>query len=222
MDRSLEQSAQGSEMPNLAEKASTRDRWIAVYIAAISVVLAICALGGENAAKEAHSKNIEAANTWAWFQAKNMRRDALRLQIAELELLLVTHPEFDENARMAIAEKIATYRQQEEQLTSEPSTGEGLNELFARGKALEAERDRARSQDPYFDNGQALLQIAIVLASVAIVSGGNLALILSGGLGLAGIALTVHGFHLGSPEAFEAGKQLLSEVISKIVQLTNQ
>ena len=105
-------------MPSLAEKASKRDRWIAVYIAAISVVLAICVLGGDNAAKEASNKNIEAANTWAWFQAKNMRRDALRLQIAELELLLVTHPGLDESARMAIAERIATYRQQEELLTS--------------------------------------------------------------------------------------------------------
>ena len=221
MDRSREQPAQGSDMPSLAEKASKRDRWIAVYIAAISVVLAICVLGGDNAAKEASNKNIEAANTWAWFQAKNMRRDALRLQIAELELLLLTHPGLDESARMAIAERIATYRQQEELLTSEPATGEGLKELFARGKALEAERDLARRQDPYFDNGQALLQIAIVLASVAIVSGGNLALILSGGLGLAGIALTVHGFHLGSPEALEVGKQFLSEIVEKISQLTN-
>jgi len=59
------------------------------------------------------------------------------------------------------------------------------------------------------------------LASVAIVSGGNLALILSGGLGLAGIALTVHGFHLGSPEALEVGKQFLSEIVDKISQLTN-
>jgi len=52
-------------------------------------------------------------------------------------------------------------------LTSEPETGEGLKELMAKVKALEAQRDRAMRKDPYFDYGQALLQIAIVLASVS-------------------------------------------------------
>jgi hypothetical protein len=124
----------------IAEKSAQRDRWIAVYIGALSVVLAICALGGENAAKEASSKNIEAANTWAWFQAKNMRRDALRLQTAELELFLATQLNLDEATRKAFTDRISAYRQQEALLTTEPETGEGLNELFAKAKALEAER----------------------------------------------------------------------------------
>lgn len=201
-------------MPSaVAERAATRDRWIAVYIGALSVVLAICALGGDNAAKDASSKNIEAANTWAWFQAKNMRRDAIRLQISELELLLATHSDLNEQARTAISDRITAYRNQDALLTSEPETGEGLDELFTRGKALEAERDLARKQDPFFDHGQALLQIAIVLASVAIVSGGRLALTMSGVLGLAGTALTVHGFSLGAPEVVQLGTEFISVVV---------
>lgn len=194
---------------SIAEKSAQRDRWIAVYIGALSVVLAICALGGENAAKEASNKNIEAANTWAWFQAKNMRRDALRLQIAELELFLAAQPGLDEATRKAFTDRISAYRSQEALLTTEPATGEGLNELFAKGKALEAERDLARKQDPYFDSGQALLQIAIVLASVAIVSGGSLALTISAIFGLAGTVSTLHGFWLGAPDGLESLKALL-------------
>ena len=48
---------------------------------------------------------------------------------------------------------------------------EGLDELFVKGKALEAERDVALRKDPYFDWSQALLQIAIVLASVHLIIG---------------------------------------------------
>jgi hypothetical protein len=204
-------------MPStVAEKSATRDRWIAVYIGALSVVLAICALGGDNAAKEASSKNIEAANIWAWYQAKNMRRDAIRLQISELELLIATQPDLSPQARNLITDRIAAYRSQEALLTSEPDKGEGLEQLFVRGKALEAERDLARKQDPFFDHGQALLQIAIVLASVAIVSGGRLALTMSGLLGIGGTALTANGFALGAPGAVQWGQELLQTYLAAL------
>ncbi len=73
---------------------------------------------------------------------------------------------------------------------------EGLDELFQRGKALEATRDIAMRQDPYFDYAQALLQIAIVLASVAIITKGTAILIASGLVGLAGTLLMLNGFTL--------------------------
>src|SRR5690606_2756002 len=117
-DRSFPKRGGGTAMPSaIAEKSATRDRWIAVYIGALSVILAICALGGDNAAKEASNRNIEAANTWAWFQAKNMRRDALRLQIGELELLRAAQSDLDEGARRLVLERIAVYRRQEALLT---------------------------------------------------------------------------------------------------------
>src|SRR5690606_24842521 len=149
-DRRFAKMGGGTAMPSaIAERSATRDRWIAVYIGTLSVILAICALGGDNAAKAASNRNIEAANTWAWFQAKNMRRDALRLQIGELELLLATQSGLDEGARRIVMDRIAAYRRQEALLSSEPDKGEGLNELYARGKMLEAQRDLALQQDPY-------------------------------------------------------------------------
>jgi len=51
-----------------------RDRLIAVHIGVLAVALAICSMGAGNATKEAMTPNIEAANTWAFFQAKNIRR----------------------------------------------------------------------------------------------------------------------------------------------------
>ena len=63
-----------------------------------------------------------------------------------------------------------------------------------KGKALEAQRDVALAQDPYFDWSNALLQIAIVLASVSIISGSTMLLAASGALGLVGSFLMLNGF----------------------------
>jgi len=156
-----------------------RDRLIAVYIGTLAVMLAICSVGGGNATKDATARNIEASNTWAFFQAKNIRRHQLRLQIDEFEAMLAEQPGLPQAVRTSIGDKITKYRKDEARLTSEPETGEGVAELLAKGKSLELQRDRAMRKDPYFDYGQALLQIAIVLASVAIITGGTSLLVLS-------------------------------------------
>jgi hypothetical protein len=186
------------ELGRMAEEDNQRDRdrWIGVYIGVLAVILAVCSMGGENAAKEATLKNIEAANTWAFFQAKNMRRQLLRVQVDDFEMLLASTPDISANAKSAIEAKIVAYKEQDHKLTTDPEKREGLDELWAKGKELEAERDTAMRQDPYFDYAQAFLQIAIVLASVAIISGGSALLMVSGVLGLLGILLTINGFTL--------------------------
>lgn len=173
-----------------------RDRWIGVYIGVLAMILAVCAMGGGNAAKNATLKNVEATNTWAFFQAKNMRRHVLRVQADELELLKTTTSTLGDEARAAIDSKIAAYREQDKELTSNPKTGEGLDELFNHGKELEAERDVAMRQDPYFDYGEALLQIAIVLGGVALISNGPMLLIASFVMGVLGALMTFNGFSL--------------------------
>ena len=187
-----------------AEEANQRgrDRLIAVYIGILAVTLAVCSVGGGNAAKDATLKTIAATNTWSFFQAKNMRRHVLRMQVDELEILKSNQPELSETARAAIDARIASYKEQDKALTSDPASGEGLDELYARGKSLEAGRDIALRRDPYFDYAQALLQIAIVLASVAIISGGTTLLGVSGLLGAAGIVLMLNGFTLAATIPF--------------------
>jgi hypothetical protein len=173
-----------------------RDRLIAVYIGILAVVLAICSVGGGNATKDATALNIEASNTWSFFQSKNIRRNDVRLQIDALGLRLATEPSLSETARAAIADKIKTYREQEAHLTSEPETGEGVKELLVKGKALEAARDQAMRKDPYFDYAQALLQIAVVLASISIITGGSSLLVMSVVLAAVGVLLGLNGFTL--------------------------
>jgi hypothetical protein len=184
------------------ENVKSRDKLIGVYIAILAVVLAICSLGGNNSEQDATQQNIAAANVWAFFQAKNARRHALRLHADEFDVMLKTTPNMPDDVKKLIEAKIADYKEQDRKLTSDPERGEGLDELFTKGKALEAARDEALKRDPYFDYGQALLQIAIVLASVAIISGGNLPLVASLLLGAVGAIATVGGFTLAFPLPF--------------------
>lgn len=185
------------------ENAKTRDKLVGVFIGILAVILAVCSLGGTNAQQDAMQKNIEASNAWSFFQAKNARRQALRLHVDELEVLRKANPGMPEEAGKDIDAKIADYKEQDKKLTSDADRKEGLDELFNKGKALEGMRDEALKRGPYFDYGQALLQIAIVLASVAIISGGNVLLLVSAALGLLGAASTFGGFTLAFPLPFQ-------------------
>ena len=184
------------------QNARGRDKLVGVYIGILAVILAICSLGGGNANQDAMLKNIEASNTWAFFQAKNARRQSVRLHIDDFDVMLATTPGLPDEAKKLVQSKIAEYREQEKKLTSEPDRKEGLDELFVKGKALEVARNEALRRGPYFDYGQALLQISIVLASVAIISGGSALLFGSFIVGVLGAMATFGGFTLAFPLPF--------------------
>jgi hypothetical protein len=187
------------------ENKRDRDKWISVWIGVLAVLLAVCGMGGSNATKDSTLKNIEASNTWSFFQAKNVRRQMLRIEVEQLEFQIAANPQMPEAARFAIADKVKALKAQDEKLSSDPAKtgadgkvtgGEGLDQLFEKAKSLESERNIAMTRDPYFDYGMALLQIAIVLASVAIISAGAPLLIASGVVGIAGAIMALNGFML--------------------------
>ena len=189
-------------MPTATEQGGDKDgkdersRWVGVYIGVLAVLLAICNVGGANATKDATHSNIAAANTWSFFQAKNIRRNAIGLAADDLELMLAAQPAMPDDVKKRFEEKIQAYRAQYQGLTTDPVKQEGLDELFVKGKLLEMERDVALRRDPYFDWSQALLQIAIVLASVHLIIGNTWLLGLSGALGALGTLLMLNGFTL--------------------------
>jgi Domain of unknown function (DUF4337) len=181
---------------HLGDATSESNKWVGVYIGILAVLLAICNVGGGNATKDATRANIEAANTWAFFQAKNIRRTAINMAADELELQLQAQPSMPDEGRKAFEAKIKEYRATAARLTTDPQKKEGLDELFVKGKALEIERDIALRRDPYFDWSQALIQISIVLASVHLIIGNPMLLTLSRSLAALGVLLMLNGFTL--------------------------
>lgn len=173
-----------------------QSKMIGVYIGVLAAILAICSLGGDNASKDAMRANIDATNLWAFFQAKNVRRTVYTTAADDLELAALANPGLTPEAQKAITTKVKEYRDRVTLFTSDKKTNEGLDELFAKGKDIEKERDIALRKDPYFDAAQAILQIAIVLASVALIAEVGLLVVFSLVLAVTGTGLMINGFLL--------------------------
>jgi len=61
-----------------AEHASGSNKKIALLIAIIALCLALSETLGKGAQTESISKNVEASNLWAFFQAKSIRRTQIQ------------------------------------------------------------------------------------------------------------------------------------------------
>jgi hypothetical protein len=151
-----------------AEHASGENRKIALLIAVIALFLALSETLGKGAQTESIAKNVEAANLWAFFQAKTIRRTVVQTAAEQANLGL---------GSVADAQKAATTKQIEDwqktaaRYRSEPETNEGSEQLAARAKQAEEERDLATAKYHNFELASAAFQIAIVLASATIITG---------------------------------------------------
>src|SRR5438270_13540228 len=67
-------------------------RRAAIAIGSLAMLLAISGLGGGNATKEMLNANIQASDTYAFYQAKNIRQTSNQLAADELDALLLTQP----------------------------------------------------------------------------------------------------------------------------------
>src|SRR6267154_2397523 len=171
-------------------------RLTAIYVGVVAMLLAIATLGGAEATKEMLNANIHASDTYAFYQAKNIRQTLYQISAAELELLAGGGTAISPNDSAKAAELIKRYRDNVARYESEPATGEGKKELMAKAKEWEHERDHARSQLPNFEYAEALFQIAIVLGSVAIVAASPWLVGLSSLLAACAALLTVNGYFL--------------------------
>ena len=158
---------------------------IALLIAVLALVLAFSETLGKSAQTNALSLNIEASNLWSFFQAKTIRQTVLRTAAEQSSL---TTPN-DEAKK-----QIEAWRKTAQRYQTEPETGEGRDELMARAKEAEKKRDRSMAAYHQYELASAAVQIAIVLASAAIVTGAMALAWIGAGLGVVGVAFCLIGF----------------------------
>ena len=176
-------------------------RVAAIYVGVVAMLLAIASLGGSETSKEMLNANIHASDTYAFYQAKNIRQTLYQIAASETELLAAGGSAVSPGDSGKAAELVKRYRDTVARYESEPATGEGKKELMAKAKQWEERRDHAAAQIPNFEYGEALFQIAIVLGSVAIVAASPALVAVSGVLAIGGILLTLNGFLLLVPLA---------------------
>ncbi|HUC11262.1 MAG TPA: DUF4337 domain-containing protein [Stellaceae bacterium] len=167
-----------------------------IYLGFVAMLLAITTLGGANATKVMTNSNIQASDTYGFYQAKYARQTSYRLAADILAAQLVANPSMPDAAKTEIENNISRWRSTADHYESDPANSNGKQELLAKAKALAAERDRAAERDPNFDYAEALFQIAIVLGSVSIVAVSRPLLRLSGVLAVAAMLLMVNGYLL--------------------------
>ncbi len=176
----------------------------ALVIAIMAVLLAIASLGGGNVGEDMIHNNISASDTWAFYQAKNVRQTSYRLAVDDLQALLTASPTLSGEARAQVEAKIASYRETIARYDDEPDAaapndplrGEGKKQLSAQARSFEQARERAAEQDANFDYSGVLLQIAIVMGSVAILANSRKVLWFAVTMAMTGTLLMVNGFYL--------------------------
>jgi Domain of unknown function (DUF4337) len=180
------------EKAHEGEHSQYFNRRIALLIAVLALFLSFSETLGKSAQTDAISANVRSADTWAFSQAKDIRRTVLTA--ASDQMLLLTASVTDPTAKAAIDKQVETWRKTAARYESDPQTGEGLKELRGRAKEEEEERDLALAKYHHYELASAAFQVGIVLASAAVITGMVALAWLGGALGALGLALTLFGF----------------------------
>ena len=183
------------ELPNTEELEEKRrnsfSKKVALFTAIYAIILALCALGGNNSTKEMMLAQQEASNQWSFYQAKNVREYLYRMEKDRLETQIVERGDTMKPAALkhykAEIQKVST---------EEVRLSKDKHAISVEAKKQEHERDVNRDKDPYFDFGEALMQIAIVMSSVSIIANSRPAFIFSIGAAVLGSLVTLNGFLL--------------------------
>ncbi|HET7874445.1 MAG TPA: DUF4337 domain-containing protein [Methylomirabilota bacterium] len=183
------------ELPNpeeLHEKAG--DRWskrVALVTAVYAVALAVASLGGNNATKEMLLAQQQSSDQWAFYQAKVIREHQYRGLTLRLEMDLAERgTALKPEVRQKMEALLRKFEEEEKRYNAEKK------DIEKDAKRLEHERDFFRGKDPYFDLGEAVLQIAIVLSSVAIIARSRPTFYFSLLVAGCGALLTINGYLL--------------------------
>jgi hypothetical protein len=176
-----------------------RDKWVAIYISVLAVLIAIAATGSNDAMKTAQQAGFGVNDNYAFYQAKTIRQQQIQIASSQLELKQLEAPNLLEPAQKLLKSSKAEYDKEIGRL--ETNGRNGKKELLAKAESCENERSLALAQHPFYDYSMAMLQIAIVLASASIITGTRLLLGGSAIVGFFGILLFLNGYTLfyGTP-----------------------
>lgn len=181
------------EAAEAAVEAKEKDRTVALIIAILALLLALAEAGAKKAEHLSMEKNIEASDLFNFYQAKRIRSMVAETaaQTLEAQRAALTDPK----AQEAFEQQIGDLKASVARFEKDPKNPEdSLEALQERGNAALEVRELANRRLEHYELGSGLAQIAIVLASAAIITGITLLVWFSAVLGLIGVALAAFGF----------------------------
>jgi phosphate uptake regulator len=147
---------------------------LAVFVAAVSL------LGHRTHTHELLLQN-KATDQWAYFQAKNMRRHSYEVFA---DLLSVSETK---DPRLA-AQLMEKYKSEAERYRGEQK------EIEAEARHLEQEVDTARREADRFDLGEVLLEAALVICSITLLTSRRIFWMIGVITGITGVVVALTGF----------------------------
>jgi hypothetical protein len=165
------------------------------YLALTTVILAVCATlstfkGGSFSTRSVLSQT-QAANQWAYYQAKGIKSYLYEIQKEKLELELEQEGDgLSSHALESLKKTISTYADRIAKYNSEKAA------IEKEAKRLEAIRDDAQKHSQVFGIAVIFLQIAILLSSVAALMKKKVVWYLGVLMGVIGIIYFADGFLL--------------------------
>jgi hypothetical protein len=150
----------------IEEHGGHSDPWargVAVLVSFLAAALALSEIGGKAAQNAYLTHHIALSNDWAFYQAKNLR-SVMRTSEADLLASLPNAAEPAVQARIKEATEYAA------RMRDDPQGGEGMKQLAVTAKQQEIDRDEAEHRYHSYEYAVGALEIAIVLASVSVVT----------------------------------------------------
>jgi hypothetical protein len=161
------------------ERADPWARGVAVMVSVLAAALAMAELG-EKASQNAYlTHHIALSDDWAFYQAK-----AVRAVVRESEVEVLRSLPSSSNIDSRIAQASAEIAR----MRDDPQGGEGMKQLAEQAKRQEVVRDDAFRRYHHYEFTVGALEIAIVLASVSVVTRMRYLSVGAGIIGAASIA----------------------------------
>ena len=181
------------EATESAVEAKEKSQAVALVIAILALLLALAEAGAKNAQHTSTEQNIEASDLFNFYQAKRIRSSLAETAAATLEAqrTAVTDPKAQEAFDKQIEEFKATIARYEKDPKKPEDSMEAIQE---RAKEASEARELANRRLGHYELGSGLTQIAIVLASAAIITGITALVWFAAALGAIGALLIGLGF----------------------------
>jgi hypothetical protein len=176
-----------------AVEAVEKNRTVALVIAILALLLALAEAGAKNAQHQSTENNIESSDLFNFYQAKRIRSTVAETAAAMLEAQKSAVS--DPKAQEAFEKQIADFKATVARYEKDPKTpDDSLDKIQDRAKEAVERRELANRRLEHYELGSGLTQIAIVLASAAIITGIAALIWFSVALGAIGAALIAFGF----------------------------
>jgi hypothetical protein len=137
---------------------------VAVLVSALAAALALTEIGAKSTQNEYLKDHIAVSDDYAFYQARSVR--AL---VKDSEAILLSHITTADDPK--VQADIKADKEYSQRMRDDPKAGDGMKQLLVRAKELEEARGESFHHYHIYEFCGGALEIAIVLASVAVVTG---------------------------------------------------